>query len=162
MLQQEDNHPAIESKEVSNFSILSVVISIILLILIIVAIVATLYIIKTKDIGESFTEFYMLGLDGKADNYPTEAKVNTDTAVILGVVNREHARMNYHIEIYIDSSINNEIGPITLDNQEKWEEVNTFTPNQTGDNQKVEFFLFKDQESDPYLSLILWVNVTTD
>jgi uncharacterized membrane protein len=111
--------------------------------------------------GDPFTEFYILGLSGKADDYPTDVKVNESASVILGIVNREHVAADYRVEIYIDSLINNEIGPITLVDEEKWEEVVSFTPYQAGDDQKVEFLLYKGQEQDnPYLTLRLRVDVT--
>ncbi len=40
--------------------------------------------------GERFTEFYILGLEGKADNYPDELTVGEEGRVILGIVNHEH------------------------------------------------------------------------
>lgn len=130
--------------------------------MIITCIGAIIYLVTFAQSGDPFTEFYILGPNGKADDYPTDVKVNESASVILGIVNHEHVTINYYIEIYIDSLVNNEIGPITLKDEEKLEDNISFTPSHAGENQKVEFLLYKDQTSDPYLSLILWVNVTTD
>ena len=47
-----------------------------------------------------------------------------------------------------------------LEHDEKWEETVSFTPARVGDNQKTEFLLYKNEESEPYLEpLHLWVNV---
>ena len=44
---------------------------------------------------------------------------------------------------------------------EKWEDKISFTPTKTGDDQKVEFFLYRNEETSPYLDkpLRLWVSV---
>ena len=66
----------------------------------------TVYVIVTPKEGEKFTEFYVLGSGGKAEDYPTNLKV--------------------------------------------------------GEDQKLEFLLFKDglEETEPYRSLHLWLDVT--
>ena len=51
------------------------------------------------------------------------------------------------------------LGPIELYDEEKWESDIGFTPQHAGDNQKVEFSLIKNGESEPYLTLHLWINV---
>lgn len=40
------------------------------------------YVIITPKAGERFTEFYILGLEGKADNYPDELTVGEEGRVI--------------------------------------------------------------------------------
>lgn len=53
------------------------------------------YIIVTPRTGERFTEYYILGPYGMADDYPTELQVNRSGHVIVGVTNREHRAMEY-------------------------------------------------------------------
>ncbi len=53
------------------------------------------HIATTPRTGERFTEFYVLGENGKADDYPTDLGVNESGHVILGAVNREHKEMEY-------------------------------------------------------------------
>jgi len=61
----------------------------------------------------------------------------------------------------IDGVKNSEVGRIELEHDEKWEGVVAFTPDTTGDNEKVEFLLYKNGEAKPSLeSLHLWVDVT--
>ena len=80
--------------------------------------------------------------------------------LIVGIVNREHETVSYRVEVRIDRVRNNEVQPIVLAKEQKWEEVVSFTPNRAGDNQKVEFLLYKNGQSEPYLEpLYLWVNV---
>ena len=50
---------------------------------------------------------------------------------------------------------------LTLQNNETWERPVTYTLNNTGDRQKLEFLLYKEGNfSEPYRDLHLWVNVT--
>jgi len=39
--------------------------------------------------GEHFTEFYVLGVEGETDNYPSELVVGQEATVTLGIVNHE-------------------------------------------------------------------------
>jgi uncharacterized membrane protein len=118
------------------------------------------YVIVTPKAGEKFTEFYVLGLDGKAENYPQELIVGEEGKVILGIVNHEHeGNLVYRVEITIDSKVNDTIGPLTLPDGEKWQSEVGFTPYKVGDNQKAEFVLYKLGEDKPYRSLYLRVDV---
>lgn len=53
------------------------------------------HIATTPRTGERFTEYYVLGPGGMADDYPTNLTVNETGHVILGAVNREHKEMDY-------------------------------------------------------------------
>jgi Predicted membrane protein len=131
----------------------------------IVAIVAALsclgYVIATPKQGEEFTEFYILGPEGKAENYPKELMVGEEAKVILGIVNHEHQPTNYHVEIAINGTSNKEIHIGILALEEKWEQEVSFVPDEAGLNQKVEFWLYKDDETQPCLKepLHLYIDV---
>jgi len=119
------------------------------------------YIIAVPKVGESFSEFYVLGLEGKAGDYPTELVVGEAGRVIVGIINNEHKTVSYRVEVRIDGVKNNEIEPVTLEHDGKWEEEVSFVPEQVGDNQKVEFLLYKDGEVQPDSELLrLWIDVT--
>lgn len=79
--------------------------------------------------------------------------------MIVGIINREHETVSYWVEVRIGGVRNNQVGRLELGHDEKWEEIVSFTPDRAGDSQKVEFLLYKDKESEPYLKLHLWVNV---
>ena len=55
------------------------------------------------------TEFYILGLNGKATGYPKELVVGEEARVIVGIINREQETMSYQVEIRIDGTRNNEM-----------------------------------------------------
>lgn len=50
---------------------------------------------------------------------------------------------------------------MTLQHNQTWEEPVSYVLNKTGDEQKLEFLLFKEGNfTGPYRDLHLWVNVT--
>lgn len=136
----------------------------ILLAVLILTILGTLamigYTIASPKVGETFTEFYILGSEGKAANYPINIQVGKEEKVTLSIVNQEHRTEDYRVEVRIDGVKSNEAGPIKLQDGEKWEQGVSFTPQATGTNQKVEFLLFLDTQSDVYRELHLIVNIT--
>jgi uncharacterized membrane protein len=108
---------------------------------------------------EKFTEFYILGSEGKATDYPDELKVGEEGTVTVVIINREQETVNYWLEVRIDGVIDNERGPIELVHDQKWEEITGFTPDRDGDNQQVEFLLYKNGQNESYLGLHLWIDV---
>lgn len=74
--------------------------SVILILSILSSVFALGYVIAFPKQGESFTEFYVLGPEGKASGYPQLA-VGENGTVILGLVNHEHRDMNYTIMVWL-------------------------------------------------------------
>jgi uncharacterized membrane protein len=137
-------------------------VTIFLILAIIASVSMTVYLIKSGK-GDSFTEFYILDLEGKAIDYPSNIKFGDSASVRLGIVNHEHSTKNYSFEISDNGTIINSFGPVTLAYKEKWENVVTFKPVMTGADQKIEFVLRKNQnlatDNSTPISLSLWVNV---
>ena len=117
------------------------------------------YTLATPKTGEKFTEFYILGLEGDASGYPKELLTGEEASVILGIINHEQEQASYLVEIVIDGVSYSEEGPLNLENDEKWESEVTFQVDKPGDNQKVEFLLFKNEQTEIYRSLNLWMDV---
>ncbi len=117
------------------------------------------YAVATPRVGEKFTEFYVLGSEGGVIDYPAELRVGEEGRVIVGIINREYEMVNYRVEVRVDGARDNQMGPLELGHDGKWEESVSFTPDRAGNNQKVEFLLYKDGENEPYLKLHLWVDV---
>lgn len=134
---------------------------IVLVLVMLGAIAALAYVIAAPKLGERFTEFYILGLSGKAMDYPQELMVGKEGRVIVGIINREHEPVTYRVEVVIDGVKNNEVGPVILEHEGKWEGEVSFMPEVAGDNQKVEFLLYKNNgEGEPCLKpLYLWINI---
>ncbi len=117
------------------------------------------YAIASPKVGERFTEFYIEGLESKAAGYPSELTVGEEGKVIVGIINREHETVTYRVEVAIDGIKNNEVELVALDHDGEWEEIIGFTPDKAGDNQKVEFLLYRQGQKEVYQRLHLWVDV---
>jgi len=136
-----------------------------LLISLVVAIVVALgwlgYFIAAPNPGEKFTEFYILGPEGKAENYPQQVMLGANVDVIIGVVNHEHQPARYRVEITINGVRSEEVDIGTLAHEQKWEKEISFVAQSPGDKQKVEFWLYRDNEAEPYLQdpLRLYIDV---
>jgi len=144
----------------------------IVLILAILGVTGTLaYTVAKPRVGERFTEFYLLGINGKADRYPKLFTYNggqvtsvtyeeggsdvvvseTFARIVAAIVNREHHEETYSVEVLcngqplslrIGDATVDELGPIVLQHEEKWEQEIGFAPSGLGDGQKIEFLLY--------------------
>jgi uncharacterized membrane protein len=161
--------------------------SIILVIAIFAALGVLGYKIAVPNISKGYAEFYILGMSGKAQDYPTDYKINNagnitqvtysggtiDTIhlkdqVIIGIINREKKTTAYYVKmeidnepvkIYVNGTSTDILGPIELQQDKKWENVIGIVPQHIGDNQKVELLLLSGLETTPEDSLSFWVNV---
>jgi len=115
--------------------------------------------IATSRVDEKFTEFYVLGSEGKAADYPSELRLEEQGSVVVGIINREGEIVSYRLKVKVGGVSDGEMEPLTLAHDEKWEEIVSFTPDRVGDNQKVEFLLYKNEEIEPYRQLQLLLDV---
>jgi len=140
-------------------STLDRVLSVILVAAIVGAIGTLGYVIATPKVGERFTEFYILGPGGKAEEYPTNLKLGERGEVILGIVNHEQEEMGYQVRVVmndeeggvrtwlegeggeLNSVADNSIDIAPLAHEEEWEEGLLFEPLQQGEKQKLAFLL---------------------
>ena len=136
------------------------ILAIILIITILGAIWGLSYIFTKPKPQEDFTEFYVLGQGGKAEEYSTDLQVGIESSVIIGIINHEGKETSYRVEVLLSGIKLSATGPITIDDERKWENEIDFIPGGAGDNQKLEFLLYKGDELKSYLEPIyLWVNV---
>jgi uncharacterized membrane protein len=117
------------------------------------------YVLTAPRGEERFTEFYLLGPEGTTENYPSEMVVGEEGTVTLGIVNHERQEVSYHVEVQINGVKNAELGPLVLAQGEEREEEVSFVPQEAGDNQRVEFLLYKNEEEEPYTTLYFFINV---
>jgi uncharacterized membrane protein len=139
---------------------LSKTLSIVLGLAILGAVAAIIYVVTVAVPGDAFTEFYILGPGKKAADYPTQLKVGEEARLIIGISNQERQTVSYQVEIQIGGVASDELGPISLNPGEKFEQPVTFTPDTPGERQKVEFLLYKQGEIEVYKTLYLWIDVT--
>ncbi|MCL6479106.1 MAG: DUF1616 domain-containing protein [Peptococcaceae bacterium] len=122
---------------------------------------ALVYVINTPKAGERFTEFYILGPGGKAEGYPRELPAGRQGSVILGVVNHEHEKVEYRVDVRAAGKLIGTVDGVILDHQEKYERPLQFPVEDPGKNIKVEFLLYRKGDSEPYRTLHLWVDVVS-
>ncbi len=138
-----------------------------LAIFLIVAIAATvgsiIYLEVTPQKSEKFTEFYILGTEGKAQDYPKQVILGKPVEILIGVVNHEYKPTSYQIKIKIGGIEATEVNIGTLADGEKWEEIISFTPQSAGERQTIDFYLYKNGEDTPYLKdpLRLYIDVVS-
>ncbi|MCX9081102.1 MAG: DUF1616 domain-containing protein [Candidatus Methanoperedens sp.] len=121
---------------------------------------------KVTQEPEKFTALYILGANGKAENYTTEVSIGETSTILVGVENYEHAYVNYSLIVTM-GGINLTREDINLGHGEKWLKNVTFIPELTSsiafvgvNKSKLEFQLLKDNVS--YRSVHLLVNTNLD
>ncbi len=113
---------------------------------------------------EKFTALYILGENGKAENYPSSIIYGEPTSILVGVENYEHTPVNYTLRVQLGGKILKEQN-IALEHENKWLSNVTFLPQLTSstafaNRSKLEFIILKDNKI--YRSVHLWVNTTLD
>jgi len=159
------------------------VLSVILIILIVAAIAATIYVIVFPREGEHFTEFYILGEDGKAEGYAEQFAAGDPQTVIIGISNHEYRTVTYTVETILltmttdpgtNASIIHAAQPLdsfttTLAHNETQEFPYTFSITDTHYN-RLQFLLYNetmppdgvntsDRIEASYQDLHLWIKV---
>jgi len=110
--------------------------------------------------GEYFTEFYILGPEGLAENYPREAVVGQPVTVTVGIANHEGVPAEYRLVVTSEEHLVGQAGPVRLEPGATDERVVSFVPMVAGDDVKVVFWLYREGVEEPYRSLRLWLKVT--
>lgn len=130
-------------------------------IVLMIAVIACMIIFPPQ--GEKFTEFYVLGPDGKADNYPLKFRIGDARPVIAGIVNHEYRDVSYDLVVRLNDGVN-----VTRLYEENvnvaagsvWEKMIELQPDRTGADMKIEFLLYADGNyTGPYRDLRLIVDV---
>jgi len=135
---------------------------IILLISILLAVASFAYVIITPKTLEQFTEFYVLGPEGKLINYPINLKKQENKTITIGLANHEYETIGYTIEIWLINQTTNKqeikinnmwfmnkiqitLDPTSPDTEKtwmpQWEQNYSFNINKTGAF-KLAFLLF--------------------
>ena len=136
--------------------------SVILVIFIVLIISMAAYVILSPKNDEKYTEFYILGSGGNAYNYPTNLTVNQTGNVNVGIVNHEGSAVTYEMKVRLN---NNTLSTqnITLLKNEKREIPFSFMVEYSGQNQKLEFLLYKlPDDKYAYRYLFLQVDVYSE
>lgn len=131
--------------------------SILLVLSIVAAVGTTAFVIAVPKEGEHFSEFYLLGANGKAADYPTAFGAGTPQWVTVGVSNHEYRNVTYTVETHafnqsfdpatntssIDRTALLDSYRVTIPHNQTVERRVNFTVPDAGYN-KLEFLLFNE------------------
>ncbi len=109
----------------------------------------SIYAVAVPRPGEKYTEFYLLGPEGKIGGYPVALTLGDEAKVTVVIVNHEQEEMSYRVAVTIDGVSNNTVGPLRLPPGGSWEGLVGFTPSEPGD-QTVEFLLYREGQGGIY------------
>jgi uncharacterized membrane protein len=138
--------------------------TIVLVISIVLCLAVLAYVVVVPKTGETFTEFYILGPDGMADNYNTTFTLGDQHLITVGVANHESQNMVYDLVVTLENGtdvtrLNSQ--QFTVLNNQTWEKTISVKPDQVGNNMEMEFLLYAyGNTTAPYRECHLWVNVT--
>jgi uncharacterized membrane protein len=116
--------------------------------------------------ADYMTEFYMLGPEGLAQNFPRQASMGQSITVTLAVTNRERTSMQYLVEVWqvdpLDGTHRQQVGRAPLfivpgGETSQWDQ--TWQPAWSGQDQQFEFLLYTANDPDPYRQLLLCMNI---
>src|SRR5712692_254107 len=110
-------------------------------------------------VGETFTEFYVLGPGGRAEGYPRRLLVGEPSQVIVGVINHEGHTARYTVQVQAGIDRLASEGLFTLADGEKREDEVAIVLRRPAKQVKVEFALFMEGTAGPYRKLHLWVDI---
>jgi uncharacterized membrane protein len=131
--------------------------SVLLLLSIVAAVGTTAFVVFVPKEGEHFSEFYLLGANGKAADYPTAFNATDPQWVTVGVSNHEYRDVAYTVETHaynqtfdpatntsrIDRTLLLDRYSVTLPHNQTDERRVDFTVPDAGYN-KLEFLLFNE------------------
>ena len=140
------------------------VVTLVLLVSIALSIITIAFVIVFPQNGEKYTEFYILGPDGIAENYTTEYHLGDSGMFTIGVVNHEQRSVPYNVRVVMNSNSSESTlytDQFTLADNQTLEKATRIWQNIPGTNMKLEFLLYADGNmNSPYRECHVWVNVT--
>jgi uncharacterized membrane protein len=124
------------------------------------AVITAAWIFLKPSSDKFMTEFYMLGQEGLAEDYPREIIAGQVVTITTGITNREGVTSTYHLQVKLGDQVIGQASPITLENNATWEQPVEFSIPIVGDDQQAMFILDREGKPSPYRTLRLWIKVT--
>lgn len=121
--------------------------------------ILVVYLIVIHNPGQDYTEFYLIDHNNDTTDYPINITRGSVEKVNVGIINQEHARTNYTVEVLKDNKHITQFNR-TLDDKEEVEiPYYIDSTSMTGENQTIDFILYKGNTSSPYRTLNIKYNV---
>lgn len=123
---------------------------------IVIAVLYTILIIRPFG-NDHLTQFYLLDQYGSPENLPLNIEEGMEVDVILGIGNREGRPVEYRVELWIQGDFQRTIDDRVVPDREIAQFPVRFAPSNVEGLQRIEFRLFRQEDSEPYRSLHLWL-----
>lgn len=137
--------------------------TLLLLVTLAITIGTAAYIVTLPNTGDHFTEFYLLGPNGTANNYTTKFYLGDQKPITIGIANHEQRDMGYDLIVHLDNDTNSTNlyeEHLTLADNQTLEKPIMIQPDRAGTNMKLVFDLYSDGNmTAPYRETYLWINV---
>ncbi|HEY3421540.1 MAG TPA: DUF1616 domain-containing protein [Methanocellaceae archaeon] len=159
-----EEKPINQSEKRKNKSrlILNLFLTFVFIAILLTCIYFTAYLIVNPQNVDKFTEFYLLGYGGKADNYPTGLDQGDLVSVTVGVANHEDRDMDYDLVVMLDDGTRQSRQyeqEISLADNGTWQKPITMRPMLVGTQVKLDFLLYADGDmTSPYRECYLYLN----
>lgn len=109
--------------------------------------------------GQNTTEFYVLGPDGTASEYPENVTVGETTTLQVGIVNNENAHQTYTLVTQANGTALVS-RTVEVNRGERWEDSVSFAFESSGRKQlQLQLYTGESTEGKPYRTLQLFVTV---
>lgn len=114
------------------------------------------YVVAFPQPRQPFTEFYFLGADGSAANYPRQLGVNEETSIIVGIIDREYQNVTYQVVINIDGVLYKTLPPVELSHEQKYEHNVAISFAAPGAVREVTFLLYRLPDETEACRTLRW------
>jgi len=122
--------------------------------------VSTLIYFEVSLPGKSVpTDFYILNAEGKAENYPSQVKAGDNVTLTAVVINHESQTTAYSIRAVTNGNVAGETTTPALATEAKWQGKVDFIVGKAGTGQKIDFYLYKEGEEQPYFKDPLYIYI---
>jgi uncharacterized membrane protein len=128
---------------------------------VVVAVLSASAIVLLPKPEETVTEFYLLGEQGQARDYPRELIVGQPTSFNVGITNREGVPLEYRVEVRNGGALLGRLGPVRVESGKALEERITIIPTAVGSSVGMDFLLYKGNDAKPYREARLWLRVSS-
>lgn len=130
-----------------------------LLTILIISIILVIYLVVFHNPGQDYTEFYIVDHNNNTTDFPINITQNSVEKIYVGITNQEHQDTNYTIRI---KKNNESVFTDTISLKDKENIQFPYYMDQTknkGINQTLNLELYKNDDENPYRTLLLRYNV---
>ncbi len=107
---------------------------------------------------EHATEFYVLGSTGQLQSYPTRLEPGEPFAVTLGITNHEREAVSFRLGVPFDPAYD-QARTTVVEPGERWQRTLELTAPESQGRSRLEFELYRPDDTEPYRSLHLFVTM---